>query len=138
MKNLFLILAFIAPVATFAQDTLQHVVLSPDKYKERISAGVQLVDVRTPEEFAEGHIEDARNIDFFASDFLVQFDRYDKKKPLYIYCRSGNRSAKAAKLLQKEGFSILLLILIVLSPRSRLWMFWEKFLWHRTRTGTSV
>lgn len=107
MKKLFLILAFIAPVATFAQDTLQHVVLSPDKYKERISAGVQLVDVRTPEEFAEGHIEDARNIDFFASDFLVQFDRYDKKKPLYIYCRSGNRSAKAAKLLQKAGFSMI-------------------------------
>ena len=96
MKKLFLILAFIAPVATFAQDTLQHVVLSPDKYKERISAGVQLVDVRTPEEFAEGHIEDARNIDVLRRIFWCSLTGTTRKNR----CTSTVEVVIAARKLQ--------------------------------------
>lgn len=65
---------------------------------------VQLIDVRTPEEFKQGHIINAKNIDFFSQNFDVQFENLDKSKPVYIYCRSGNRSGKAAIKLAKKGF----------------------------------
>jgi rhodanese-related sulfurtransferase len=66
---------------------------------------LQLVDVRTPEEFNEGHIKNAGNIDFYESDFLTQMNKLDKNKPLYIYCRSGGRSGKAAIQLKEQGFT---------------------------------
>jgi rhodanese-related sulfurtransferase len=65
---------------------------------------VQLVDVRTPEEFKAGHIKNAGNINFYDTDFLTQMNKLDKNKPLYIYCRSGGRSGKAAAKLKEQGF----------------------------------
>ena len=69
-------------------------------FKERISGAseVQLLDVRTAEEFAEGHLESAINIDVQGPSFT--------KKASYLYCRSGKRSMMAAKELEKEGYSI--------------------------------
>lgn len=65
----------------------------------------QLVDVRTPGEFRQGHYKNAANIDFFDSgNFLKKFERFDKEKPLYLYCRSGMRSHKAAVKLAQIGF----------------------------------
>ncbi|WP_317168323.1 rhodanese-like domain-containing protein [Pelagihabitans pacificus] len=67
---------------------------------------VQLVDVRTPREFNQGHIKNAINIDFYDStNFERSFGKLDKGKPVYIYCRSGARSQKAAKKLLDMGFS---------------------------------
>ncbi len=66
---------------------------------------IQLIDVRTPKEFAEGHLKGAKMIDFFDKDFLDQMSKLDKDKELYIYCRSGNRSGKAAKKLEDIGFT---------------------------------
>lgn len=66
---------------------------------------VQLIDVRTPEEFSEGHLINANNIDFYESDFLTQMNKLDKNKPVYIYCRSGGRSGKTAVQLKKQGFT---------------------------------
>ena len=64
---------------------------------------VQLVDVRTAEEFCEGHIENAINIDFFSSDFDLKMTALDNSRPLILYCRSGRRSAKSAlKLADKD------------------------------------
>jgi len=65
---------------------------------------VQLIDVRTPKEFKEGHIKNAKIINFFDADFLTQMNKLKKDKPLYIYCRSGNRSGKAAAKLKELGF----------------------------------
>ncbi len=66
---------------------------------------IQLLDVRTSKEFADGHIDGAKNIDFFADSFTDEvLQNFDKNQPIYLYCRSGNRSAKAAKLLEKNGF----------------------------------
>jgi len=66
---------------------------------------VQLIDVRTPNEFSNGHIEKAVNVDFFnQNNFGAAFTKLDKKKPLYIYCRSGKRSSRAAKQLAGLGF----------------------------------
>lgn len=66
---------------------------------------VQLIDIRTPNEFSSGHIENAVNVDFFnQNNFKATFTKLDKKKPLYIYCRSGKRSSRAAKQLTGLGF----------------------------------
>ncbi len=81
-------------------------ILDTKAYKEAvIGKEVQLVDVRTQREFRSGHIGRARNIDFFkGGEFLQAFEDFDKQKPLYLYCRSGNRSQKAARKLVSLGF----------------------------------
>jgi rhodanese-related sulfurtransferase len=65
---------------------------------------VQLVDVRTPEEYAAGHIEGARLIDFYDTDFAARIGKLDKSKPVMVYCAAGGRSASAAEQLNKMGF----------------------------------
>ncbi|MCW4468896.1 rhodanese-like domain-containing protein [Flavobacterium sp. MFBS3-15] len=68
---------------------------------------VQLIDVRTPAEFKQGHIEGAMNIDVNSADFEKNIQWLDKDKPVYIYCRSGQRSYTAAKRMEKAGFKVL-------------------------------
>lgn len=67
---------------------------------------LQLIDVRTPEEFQQGHIPDAKNIDWRNKDFAAQISKLDKSRPVYIYCQSGGRSASAATKLVEEGFEV--------------------------------
>lgn len=88
------------------QKTNSLVVLDKPSFKMAIlSKKVQLVDVRTPNEFKDGYIKNAVNIDYFnKSKFTTAFARFNKEEPLYIYCRSGNRSRKAAKQLHNLGF----------------------------------
>ena len=73
--------------------------------KIRVDTTIQLVDVRTPLEYRRGFIKPAVNINFLGINFVDQFSSYDKQKPLYLYCRSGSRSYKAAQLLAKAGFT---------------------------------
>lgn len=66
----------------------------------------QIVDVRTPDEFAEGAIDNAVNMNYHDSDFAEQaVGKLDKNKPVMLYCAGGVRSAKAAKILKKQGFT---------------------------------
>lgn len=66
-----------------------------------------VVDVRTPEEYAEGHLNNAANVDWKASDFMAKIEAaYPKEVPLALYCRSGRRSAEAAQALSKAGYSV--------------------------------
>lgn len=64
----------------------------------------QLLDVRTPGEFAGGHISNAKNADWNGSDFDTQVANLDKEKPVFVYCLSGGRSKKAASHLKDLGF----------------------------------
>lgn len=66
---------------------------------------IQLVDVRTPDEYADGHIKNAKNINFFDDNFADQMSKLDKSKEIYVYCRSGKRSGKASKQLEEMGFT---------------------------------
>lgn len=81
-------------------------VISAEEAKTAMAAEEELilVDIRTSEEFAEGYIEGAKNINFHDPEFEAQMLQFDKEKPLYIYCRSGARSSKAAEQLQGMGF----------------------------------
>lgn len=63
-----------------------------------------IVDVRTPDEFASGHLAGAVNIDWNAADFKDKAAQLDKSKPLFVYCLSGGRSASAAAALRSMGF----------------------------------
>lgn len=79
-----------------------------EAFAELVNRGdVQLLDVRTAEEFAEGHIADAVNIDIKQEGFTQRAVKtLDVNKPVAVYCRSGRRSANAASLLAKEGFRV--------------------------------
>ena len=81
--------------------------LEYQSYKSHIeNTSVQLFDVRTPEEYDLGHIKGAVNIDFKNEEiFYRSFEKLDKSKPVYLYCRSGNRSKKSADILIELGFS---------------------------------
>lgn len=65
---------------------------------------VQLVDVRTPQEFDEEHILNSQNIDFTSPTFDEDITKLDKSKPVILYCKGGGRSAKCAKKLEDAGF----------------------------------
>ncbi|MCD9623284.1 rhodanese-like domain-containing protein [Rhabdothermincola salaria] len=64
-----------------------------------------IVDVRTPAEFAEGHVEGAVNIDVQSPDFADAVASLDPGAPTVVYCRSGNRSAAAVAQMAQAGFS---------------------------------
>lgn len=63
-----------------------------------------IVDVRTPEEFAQASIEKAKNIDFNGNSFEEEMSKLEKDKPLFIYCKSGGRSAEAVEKAKEMGF----------------------------------
>jgi rhodanese-related sulfurtransferase len=65
---------------------------------------VVTLDIRTPKEYRQGHIQGAQLIDFYASDFEDQLKRLDRNRTYLIYCRSGNRSAKSLEIFAKLGF----------------------------------
>jgi rhodanese-related sulfurtransferase len=65
---------------------------------------VQLVDVRTPEEYQEGFIANAQNIDFNSPTFDEEVSKLDKTKPVLLYCKGGGRSAKCSEKLLNAGF----------------------------------
>ena len=65
---------------------------------------VVLLDVRTPEEFATGHLAGAQNLDFRAPGFREKVAKLDKTKTYVLYCASGNRSGQTNVLMQEAGF----------------------------------
>jgi rhodanese-related sulfurtransferase len=67
-------------------------------------ADLVVLDVRTAEEFADGHLEGAVVVDFYAPDFADQLAGLDPDVPYLLYCRSGNRSGQAAGLMADLGF----------------------------------
>ena len=80
--------------------------LTPAQFAEGLrQPGAVLVDVRRPEEYGQGHLPGAVNIDVTAPDFAQRIAALDQNAPTYLYCRSGARSANAAGLLTKAGFT---------------------------------
>ncbi len=81
-------------------------VLAPQAMHEVLkeSPTAQLVDVRTDQEYKVSHLRDAQNICVTDSDFKEKVQGLDKNKPVYVYCKSGGRSGRAAKILQDMGF----------------------------------
>lgn len=76
--------------------------VSPDEAEALIknSPKLLILDVRTPDEFAAGHIAGAKNVDFFGDDFEKQIAALDPARPLLVHCAAGNRSAQALKQIE--------------------------------------
>jgi phage shock protein E len=93
------------PPATAAAKSMKN----PDAARKMIAAGALVVDVRTPEEFGEGHLPQATSIpiqDF--SQRIAEVEKltgFDRTKPIVVYCASGNRSGKAHLQLEAAGYT---------------------------------
>lgn len=76
--------------------------------KDIKKATVQLLDVREPDEYSAGHLPGAVNISVNSPDFVSAVESaFSKDKPVYVYCRSGRRSLKAAEMLAAKGFRMI-------------------------------
>ena len=83
-------------------------VVSPEEAAATIDAApddLVILDIRTPKEYAEGHIDGATLIDFYRDDFAEQIAALDRDDPYVLYCRSGNRSQQARSLMAELGFT---------------------------------
>ncbi len=80
-------------------------VISPEEMQTLLELeDVQIVDVRTPEEYKNGFIDNSQNIDFKSPTFDEDITKLDKTKPVILYCKSGGRSAKCSIKLKDAGF----------------------------------
>lgn len=107
MKNSIICLFFLSSLFSCKSQNPESVkLLNVKSFKDAITNNkVQLIDVRTPEEYAEGYIRDAKLIDYFSSDFEEKIKELDKNQPVYLYCKSGGRSGKASRMLSELGFT---------------------------------
>jgi rhodanese-related sulfurtransferase len=85
----------------------KSVLLDIDKFEAGFTAdpNAQVIDVRTPEEFNRGHLKGAININYQGSEFTAEIAKLDKKKPTYVYCQSGGRSAEACNYMSNQDFA---------------------------------
>ena len=94
----------------FGAQNMTNIVLtehaSPADFKMALASGeYKLLDIRTEEEFSAGHINNSEQIDFYKTEeFLGFLDSLDKNQKYLIYCRTGNRSAKALEIMKQKGF----------------------------------
>ncbi|MES2595516.1 MAG: rhodanese-like domain-containing protein [Verrucomicrobiota bacterium] len=103
MKNLLITLLSLLPVALFAADKVTHV--EADEAAKLIADGkVTVVDVRTAEEFKDGHIQGAKNIDITEKDFDAKLGALDKSKPVLVHCQAGGRSTRSLPSFEKLSF----------------------------------
>lgn len=107
IRLLFLFALMLISAATFAQSAKKDSisVLSVTDFEKKLTKkNVVLVDVRTPEEVADGHLDSALNINFLSENFAGEIEALNKKNTYLIYCRTGKKSRSAADLLEKAGF----------------------------------
>lgn len=117
MKKAFLIIALVSSTFTMGCFTneLEQIEQETKNINKKVtvrefsklidSEKGQILDVRTPEEWAEGTIKNAIKMNFFGENFDQEISTLDKTRPIYLYCKSGGRSGKAASRLEKMGFT---------------------------------
>lgn len=81
-----------------------RVVQPPEAVALIARAGTVVLDVRTPAEFATGHVAGARNLDINGSGFDAEITALPRDASYVVYCHSGNRSGAAVKIMQGKGF----------------------------------
>lgn len=103
--NLLKCLLFIALIGVATRGIAQTP-LSVEAFNQKLSSTPegQLLDVRTPAEYGQGHLPHSSNFDFKDPVFVQKIATLDKDKPVFVYCLSGGRSGQAAKLLAQNGF----------------------------------
>lgn len=115
MKNSIIIAALLICSTTFitpACSQAKYANMNVTEFKELIKdTSIVILDVRTAEEFNQGHIDNAINIDFYSKTFTEDVIKaIDKNKKIALYCRSGRRSATAAEKLSPLGYNVVNLL----------------------------
>lgn len=92
---------FLCSTTTHAQ-----ILMNTDQFKDKLGTvkDAQLIDVRTPGEYTEGHLSNSKNVDIKNTAFKEKINTLDKSKPVFVYCLAGGRSAEAAKIFTENGF----------------------------------
>lgn len=80
--------------------------LDPQNFDKKLKESKEtiLIDVRTPAEYAQGHLANAVSIDIYANDFKSRIGKLDKTKPVFVYCKAGSRSGSAVNIMEEMGF----------------------------------
>ncbi|MEY2963209.1 MAG: hypothetical protein RL754_470 [Bacteroidota bacterium] len=79
--------------------------VNADEFAQLVVEGKGLVlDVRTPGEYAQGHLKNSTLLNIYDENFAAEISKLDKDTPVYVYCRSGNRSGQAMRAMQQQGF----------------------------------
>jgi len=105
MKKVIVLIASVLLLAGCSSSSSTNE-LSVSEFSNKVAeAGVVTLDVRTPGEFNEGHIEGALLVDFQSGNFENEIASLDKSKTYAVYCRSGNRSGQAVKVMSEAGFT---------------------------------
>lgn len=107
MKYFFSIIFFALVITSCSQSKSKHIT----EFSQSDIKNALLVDVRTSEEFGlGGHLENAKNVNVLSDSFTSYFDSIPKSKTIYVYCKSGGRSAKAAEKLTSLGYNAINLL----------------------------
>ncbi len=99
------VIMFVALLTASAQKIMQKnstelsQILAKDKK-------IVILDVRTPQEFAAGHLKGAVNIDIYQDNFYTRIDKLDKKTSYMVYCRTSNRSGVTVTYMKQKGFAL--------------------------------
>jgi phage shock protein E len=104
MKKLLNLLGLLALLVAGYFFLMPRSELSGAEARRLVQAGARLVDVRTPGEFAAGHIDGAINVPLQELEHRLQ-ELEPKQDAIVLYCRSGNRSSRAATLLRSAGYA---------------------------------
>ncbi len=104
MKIRFLFILFIFVLSLGVSKAQTN--LSSQEFVAKIkeTKNAQLLDVRTPQEWAAGKVASSNCINFNDAAFKQQIEKLDKNKPVFVYCAAGGRSSKAAPILKEAGF----------------------------------
>ena len=103
LLSIFLLVSFISLIA--CNDISSQRVSAEDFYTKLVDDNSSIIiDVRTPEEFSKGHLRNALNINWFDENFESQLEILSRERPVFIYCLSGGRSAKALDKISGMGF----------------------------------
>ncbi|GAA0435920.1 MAG: rhodanese-like domain-containing protein [Bacillota bacterium] len=98
---IFIVVLIAFGVFRFFRQRMYLKTLTEEQFREGYRKA-QLIDVREPQEFKRGHILGARNIP--VTQMRQRLIEMRKDKPVYLYCQSGSRAARAAQLLHKKGY----------------------------------
>lgn len=106
LKYIFILLT--TPIVFFSScsNGQSNTDLSPTEFSSKMNSlkDAPVIDVRTPEEFAGGHIANAKNFNWNGNDFDAEIKTLDKSTPVFVYCQSGGRSSDAADHMREAGF----------------------------------
>jgi rhodanese-related sulfurtransferase len=106
-KKLVYYFALFLSFSCVSQNSNSYKTLSATEFNTAIAKEkkIQLLDVRTSEEYSTGFIKNSQNMNWFDGDLEKKTLTLDKNKPVYVYCKSGGRSAKACSKLSELGFT---------------------------------